>query len=251
MFFRTKKKRDELPEITQLSKYYEMDGQLRAYANRMAVIGLVCGLLAVGALSFAAYVRLQPPVVIRVDRQGEARVVGGQTVALGNGLLDAFTASAGGVESAPTDVEGRGMVRRFLMRYLTYTPTNVERNFAEAMNMMTRNFRTLTMNKLRDEDIVGKIKADEITSTIRIRSIEPVPGMPWTYQAFAAKEVRRLSSHGTEYTDKMVCRYQVRLVQSRRSQTNPSGLLVGEFWEQQMVSERDIGLEQNSGLLDR
>ncbi|MCP5116626.1 MAG: hypothetical protein GY953_37845 [bacterium] len=251
MFFLSKKKRNELPEKAQLSKYYEMDGQLRAYADRMAVMALVCGFLAVGALSFAAYVRLQPPVVIRVDHKGEARVIGGRALNAGNGFLQTFNTSADRDESAPTDVEGRGMVRRFLMRYLTYTPSNVERNFAEALNVMTRNFRTLTLNKLRDKDIVGKIKADGITSTIKIRSIEPVPGMPWTYQAFAAKEVHRLSSHGTEYTDKMVCRYQVRLVQSRRSQTNPSGLLVGEFWEQQMVSERDIDLEQNSGLLDR
>jgi hypothetical protein len=32
---------------------------------------------------------------------------------------------------------------------------------------------------------------------------------------------------------------------------HPTGLLVGEFWEQQMVGERDIGLEQRSTLLDR
>jgi hypothetical protein len=32
---------------------------------------------------------------------------------------------------------------------------------------------------------------------------------------------------------------------------HPTGLLVGEFWEQQMVGERDIDLEQRSLLLDR
>ena len=41
------------------------------------------------------------------------------------------------------------------------------------------------------------------------------------------------------------------LVYSGRSQIHPTGLLVGEFWEQQMVGERDIGLEQKSALLDR
>ena len=49
----------------------------------------------------------------------------------------------------------------------------------------------------------------------------------------------------------MVCRYQVRLVFSGRTQLQPTGLLVGEFWEQQMVGEKDIDLEQKSSLLDR
>ena len=107
------------------------------------------------------------------------------------------------------------------------------------------------MNRFREDDTLGRIKADSITSSIKIRSIEPVPGMPWVYQVFAAKEIHRLNSQRIEYTEKMVCRYQVRLVYAGRSQINPTGLLVGEFWEQQMVGERNIGLEQRSTLLDR
>ncbi len=87
--------------------------------------------------------------------------------------------------------------------------------------MMTLNFRTLTMNKFREDDTLGKIKADSITSSIKIRSIEPVPGMPWVYQVFAAKEIHRLNSQRIEHTEKMVCRYQVRLVYAGRSQTPP------------------------------
>ena len=78
MFGNKKKQRSELPEKQQLTKYYEMDGALRAYANRMAVLGMVCGVFAIGALGLFAYVRLQPPVVIRVDNAGEATVVGGK-----------------------------------------------------------------------------------------------------------------------------------------------------------------------------
>jgi hypothetical protein len=153
--------------------------------------------------------------------------------------------------SAPSDIEGRAVVRKFLTSYLTYTPANVERQYAEALNMMTLNFRTLTMNRFREDDALGRIKADSITSSVKIRSIEPVAGMPWVYQVFAAKEIHRLNSQRIEYTEKMVCRYQVRLVYSGRSQLHPTGLLVGEFWEQQMVGERDIGLEQKSTLLDQ
>jgi hypothetical protein len=117
--------------------------------------------------------------------------------------------------------------------------------------MMTLNFRQLTMNKFREDDILGKVKTDAITSSIKIRSIEPATGMPWTFQVFAAKEVHRLNQQRIEYTEKMVCRYQVRLVFMGRSAINPTGLYVGEFWEQQMVGEKDIDLDQKSGLLDR
>ena len=254
MFGLKRKQRSELPEKAQLSKYYEMDGALRAYANRMAILGLTCGAFAILSLGLFAYVRLQSPVVIRVDQAGEATVVGGDTVRVGDGFLATVRAPAGSGEdvgSGPSDIEGRAVVRKFLMTYLTYTPANVERQYADALNMMTLNFRTLTMNKFREDDTLGRIKADSITSSIRIRSIEPVPGLPWVYQVFAAKEIHRLSSQRIEQTEKMVCRYQVRLVFGGRSQVHPTGLLVGEFWEQQMVGERDIGLEQKSTLLDR
>ena len=67
MFGTKKKQRSALPEKQQLTKYYEMDGALRAYANRMALLGMTCGVFALGTLALFAYVRLQPPVVIRVD----------------------------------------------------------------------------------------------------------------------------------------------------------------------------------------
>ena len=117
--------------------------------------------------------------------------------------------------------------------------------------MMTLNFRQLTMNKFREDDILGKVKADAITSSVKIRSIEPQQGMPWTFQVFAAKEVHRLNAQRIEYTEKMVCRYQMRLIYVGRSALNPTGLYLGEFWEQQMVGEKDIDLDQKSGLLDR
>ncbi len=252
MFWMKPRSREVLSEKQQLTRYYEQDGALRAYANRMAILGLSSGALAIAALGLFAYVRLQPPVVIRVDGLGEATVVSGDTIRLGaGGLMGVLRASAASQDNAPSEVEGRAVVRRFLSSYLTYTPANVERQYADALNMMTLNFRQLTMNKFREDDILGKVKTDAITSSVKIRSIEPAQGMPWTFQVFAAKEVHRLNPQRIEYTEKMVCRYQVRLVYMGRSAINPTGLFVGEFWEQQMVGEKDIDLDQKSGLLDR
>ena len=80
------------------TKYYEHDGQLRAYANRSMLMAGLFGVIALVSLSFAIYVRLQPPTVIRVSADGEATVVGGRpagaTPALTRaGLLSVLAAS--------------------------------------------------------------------------------------------------------------------------------------------------------------
>ena len=139
------------------------------------------------------------------------------------------------------------MVRQFLTRYLAYTPESVDRNLAEALNMMTANLRAYSINKLRDADTVGKIKGDHIISDFEIRSIERVKGAPWAYTVFGVKEVHRVKDD-TEATDQIVERYSVRLVETARSETNPSGLLVAEYAEQQMVGDRETGLLQKSDL---
>lgn len=234
----------ELPEVTRYTKYYEHDGMLRAYANRAMLLAMIFGMLAMGSLGFAVYVRIQPPTVIRVDKDGNALVVGGPR----GGKVATISLSAdASVGVAPTDLEGRAVIRQFLRRYLAYTPDSVDRNLSEALNMMTANLRVYSMNKLRDEDTVGKIKNDHMISDFEIRSMEHVKGTPWTYTVFAVKEVHRVKN-ATEATDQIVGRYNVRLVETARSETNPSGLLVAEYGEQQMVGEREAGLLQKSAL---
>jgi type IV secretory pathway TrbF-like protein len=234
----------ELPELTRYTKYYEHDGLLRAYANRAMLLALLFAVLALASLGFAIYVRVQPPTVIRVDKDGNASVAGAARMNTVPALRVSADTSVG---VAPTDLEGRASVRRFLARYLSYTPDSVDRNLAEALNMMTANLRVFTMNKLRDDDTVGKIKDEHIISDFDIRSIEHVKGTPWTYTIFGVKEVHRVKS-GTEVTDQIVGRYNVRLVETARSEVNPSGLLVAEYGEQQMVGGHETGLLQQSGL---
>ncbi len=226
------------------SKYYEHDGMLRAYANRAMVLAFLFAFIAVGSLAFAVYVRLQPPTVIRVDKDGNADVVG----AAHAGAPRLFSLSAqAATEAAPTDLEGRAVVRRFLENYLIYTPDSVDHNFAEALNMMTSNLRSYTLGKLRDDDTVGKVKEDRIIADFQVRSLEHVKKTPWTYLVFGVKEVHRLKN-GAEVTDRIVTQYNVRLVEGRRSDVNPSGLLVAEYAEQAMVGDRNNGLVQHSAL---
>ena len=239
--------RGKLPEIARYTKYYEHDGMLRAYANRAMVLAVVFGVVAFASLGLAIYVRIQPPTIIRVDKDGNAVVMGGAAHRTEKSAFSLGLLAEAAAEAAPTDLEGRAVVRRFLEGYLSYTPDSAERNLAESLNMMTRNLRGYTMDKLRDEDTIGKIKEDRIISDFRIRTIESVKDTPWDYVAFGVKEVHRINN-GTETTDRIVGRYNVRLMEERRSEVNPSGLLVAQYSEQQMVGDKETGLLQKSTL---
>jgi len=231
-------------EQGRYTRYYEHDGMLRAYANRSMVLAMVFAVIALSSFAFAVYVRLQPPTVIRVDNEGEATIVGGTPVP-GQSRGLSFVASA--VESAPTEVESKAVVRRFLDRYLNYTPATVDRQMADALNMMTGNFRSLVLGRLRDDDTINKIQDDHIVTNFTIRTISVVQGSPLTFTAFGVKEIHRLKNK-QETTDQIVGRYNVRLALDRRTEYNPSGLLVADYWEQQMVGDKNTGLSQSDEL---
>ena len=239
--------------IPPFAKYYEHDGMLRAYANRAMYLAVLFGVIALGSLVFAISVRMQPPTVIRVDQNGNATAVGARNGSDPASRL-AFALSAEGApdgvpqESAvPTDLEGRAFLRRFLQHYLCYTPDSVTRNFAESLNMMTTNLRKLIMDKLRQDDTIGKIQQEQIISDFRIRSIEPSKDAPWTYIVFGVKELHRIKN-GAEVTDRIVGKYNLRMALEKRTELNPSGLLIADYSEQQMVGDRDEGLLQRSEL---
>jgi hypothetical protein len=205
--------------------------------------------LAIGSLGFAIYVRIQPPTIIRVSSDGHASIVGAAVT--GGKALNPFSfqdVKAAPDETAPTEIESKAIVRDFLDQYFAYTPATVDQNLARALNMTTANLRAYTLRKLRDDDTIGKIKQDRITAQLKIRTIEPIKNAAWAYTVFGVKEIHRLRGQA-ETTDRIVGRYTIRLVQDRRSETNPSGLLVAEFSEQQMVGERDDDLLQESELL--
>src|SRR5438132_3718037 len=118
---KSKVKRTDFPERLQYSKYYEHDGMLRAYANRAMVLAMLFAVIAMSSLGFAIYVRVQPPTVVRVDEDGNATAVGRSSgqgkIASGSGL-SAQTA----IDSAPTELEAKAVVRGFLEHYVAYAP---------------------------------------------------------------------------------------------------------------------------------
>jgi hypothetical protein len=223
------------PDKLRYSRYYEHDGALRAYANRAMFLAFLCVPTTLLALAFAVYVRLQPPTVIRVDENGQATVVG---------KTQPVSSVTQGPGSEPTEFEKRAFVRLFLERYLTFSAMNVSRNWADSLNMMSANLRRTAFSGMQKDNLIGKIEDDQTSSEFQLRSLEALKEDPLTYRAFGVKEVHHIHEHN-ETIDKVVSEFHVRLAVEKRSEQNPSGLLIGEYWERPIEGEkRDWVLEQ-------
>lgn len=208
-------------------KYYEMDGALRANANRAWLLAFLTIPIAVVAIGFAIFVRLQPPTVIRIGPNGDASVIGrpakGAVSDLATGGTDEFLDEA--------------FVKRFLTGYLNYSPTDVDDHWAGSLNMMTRNLRAYTLKAIGDDNTRGKIDDGQIQSVFHLREIDAVSGEPLTYLVYGVKDVHHLSN-GNEITDHLVNEYHIRLIADRRSDVNPDGLWIAEYSERPIDGER-------------
>jgi hypothetical protein len=208
-------------------KYYEMDGALRANANRAWLLAFLTIPIALLAIGFAVFVRMQPPTVIRIGPNGDASVLGkparGSVSDLASGGTDQFLDEA--------------FLKRFLSSYLNYSPANVDDHWAASLNLMTRNLRAYTLKALQDDDTRGKIDAGQIQSVFHLRELDPVSGDSLTFRAYGVKDVHRLSN-GTETTDHFVNEYRVRLIADKRSDVNPDGLWIAEYSERPIDGER-------------
>ena len=226
------------PEKLRYSRYYEHDGTLRAYANRAMILAFLCVPTTLLAVGFAIYVRLQPPTVVRVDPNGEASVVGRTKPEI---------TVMRGQEAEPSEFEKRAFVRLFLERYLDFSPANVSRNWAEGLNMMTANLRRTAFGAMQKENTIGKIEDDQTTSEFQLRSLEAAKDDPLTYVAFGVKEIHHLHNQN-ETIDKVVSEFHVRLLLEKRSEANPSGLLIGEYWERAIEGEKRNWVLQQTSL---
>src|SRR5215468_8357329 len=110
------KEKEQTSEKLRYSRYYEHDGALRAYANRAMLLAFICVPTTLLAIAMAAYVRLQPPTVIRVNSDGTAAAVDGRPLTQSPMLVSQ------GANAEPTEFERTAFVRLFLERYLNFSP---------------------------------------------------------------------------------------------------------------------------------
>lgn len=227
--------KERAPEKLRYSRYYEHDGALRAYANRAMVLALISLPTTLLAVALAAFVRLQPPTVIRIDSSGAAAAMATKVEAPKQPLL------AQGANSVATEFERKAYARLFLDKYLSFSADEVDRSWADALNMMTANLRRSTMSAIEKQNVVEKIQADQITSVFHLRSLEPAKDDPLSFTGFGVKEVHRVRDH-QETIDKLVGEFHIRLITERRSEQNPSGLLIADYSERLIEGEHEDAL---------
>ena len=208
-------------------KYYEMDGALRANANRAWLLAFLTIPIALLAIGFAVFVRLQPPTVIRIGPNGDVSTLNkpakGAVTDLATAGTDQFLDEA--------------FVKRFLGSYLNFSPADVDDHWASSLNMMTRNLRAYTLKAMADDNTRGKIDDGQIQSAFHLREIETVSGEPLTFLVYGVKDVHHLTN-GTETTDHLVNEYRVRLIADKRSDVNPDGLWIADYSERPIDGER-------------
>jgi len=230
LFKKPKSEKDPEPnkktERPRSMHYYDQFGALQAYANRAMLLAFLCVPTTFVAVALAVYVRLQPPTVIRVNENGEATQMSEKSIRAAASPV----AVAQGADAGPNDLDKRGFLRLFLLRYLNFSPDNVNRNWADALNMMTSNLRRATLNAMQKDNTVGKVQDEQITSVFHLREIEAVKDDPLEFTAFGTKDVHRVSDH-RETTTTLTARFHIRLISERRTEQNPSGLLIAEYGE--------------------
>ena len=220
--------REAMPAKLAYSRYYEHDGALRAYANRAMLLAFLCVPTALIAVGMAAWVRLAPPTVFRVDAAGAA------APALPVPAVPVRISQNGNVE--PAAFEKKAYVRLFLERYLNVSPGTVSQNWSESLNMMTANLRRSALAAMEKDNSVGRIRDEQITSIFHLRSLEAADdGLSFT--VFGDKEVHRIRDQ-QETSERLVGEIRIRLITERRSEQNPSGLLIADYRERLIEGER-------------
>jgi hypothetical protein len=224
----TQEEKNEAAERLRYGRYYEHDGALRAYANRAMLLAFISAPTALIAVGMAAYVRLQPATVIRIDgREGAAPP---------RGPLSAIVvASQSGNEDAAA-FERKAFVRLFLDRYLNFSAASVGQNWSDSLNMMTTNLRRSALAAMERDDEVGRIRDQQITSVFHLRSLEASRDDPLTFTAYGVKEVHRLRER-RETSERIVGEFHLRLLPEKRSEENPSGLLIADYAERLIEGE--------------
>ncbi len=222
-------KKNATTESTKLrySKYYEHDGQLQAYANRAMVNSFLFAFIALLAIGYAIHIGAKPPTVIRVDSSGQATTLSQPKP----------ITIVQNVESEPTDLEKTAFVKLFLERYLNFSPATVDLNWANAVSMMTANLRKSAMTRMKAENTVGNIKDDQTRSEFNLGLLEKSEKDPLTYVVHGVKTVHHLHDHA-ETIDKIVSQFRIRLAIERRSEQNPTGLLIAGYLEEQIDGEK-------------
>ncbi len=213
--------------------YYEKDGALRAYANRVVILAGVLALVVVVLAAIVLLTRSKPPIIIRVGPDGQATVISGE----GGAGVDKKQFANVKDSEVPNDIEKKNFVITFVNMYWGYDEHTLPDHWSKALNMMTHNLSGDVYSKMTAEDTVGNLQSEHDKSDVTITNIEADQSDPLVFHVLATC-INMNSKDGKYYTAaKKAESYTIRLVETDRSITDPSGLLISGFKRDEISSE--------------
>jgi type IV secretory pathway component VirB8 len=223
----------KLGSMAKSPHYYEADGALRAYANRMAFVSGGLALVVVALAIGVIMTRVKPPTVIRVAADGTASVISPE----GQGSSQEAIINVK-AEEEPTPLDRQHFVETFVKNYMGYDEHTLAENWTTSLNMETSNLKQRTLQQMQQDNTVGQLQQQHTRSFIAITSTQADPTDPLTWHVYATRKVSKISDQREAY-QKLAEAYTVRLVEGTRDVDDPSGLMVAEFHSQQISTDSD------------
>jgi hypothetical protein len=213
--------------------YYEADGALRAFANRVVLLN---GLLAVVVAVLGAVVlvtRSKPPVVIRIGPDGQATVISPEE----SNKASKRTVESVKASEAPTEVDKESFVKSFVNFYWGYDEHTLADHWSMALNMMQDPLKKSVLAKMSAQGTVGELQTKHDKSTVTITRIDPDPADPLIFHVLANR-IETWANDTKSYGGvKRSEAYTIQLVETDRTIKIPSGLLVGGIKRDEVSSE--------------
>ena len=223
-----------MASMSKSPSFWEADGALRAYANRMAIVACVLGLAVAGLAIDVVITRVKPPTVIRIGADGQATVISPEAhSAVVPEQLQQVRAG-----EAPTDLDKEHFIVSFVNQYMGYDEHTLSENWAAALDMMPANLKQDVLKKMQQDNTVGQLQDQHVRSVVTITHAQADKTDPLTWHIYATRSVSHLSDRREIY-QKLAEAYTVRLVEGIRSVNDPSGLMVAEFHSQQISADNN------------
>ena len=223
-----------MASMSKSPPFWEADGALRAYANRMALVVCFLAVAVAGLAVDVIITRVKPPTVIRIGADGQATVISPE--AHSAAVPEEMQQARAG--EAPTTLDKEHFVVSFLNQYMGYDEHTLSENWAAALNMMTANLKQDVLKKMQQDNTVGQLQDQHARSVVTITEAQADGSDPLTWHIYATRSVSHLSERREVY-QKLAEAYTVRLVEGIRSVNDPSGLMVAEFHSQQISADNN------------
>ena len=136
-----------------------------------------------------------------------------------------------GPGTEPTKLRSGRSCALFLERYLNFLAYECEPQLGRQPEHDDRQPAAHGYAGMQKDDFIGKIEDDQTTSEFQLRSLSPPRTTSADVHGIRVLNKSTTFMNTTKAIDKVVSEFHVRLLVERRSEENPSGLLIGEYWE--------------------